>query len=735
MMRNSRHLLATLAALLLLFSASLHAQENKNVTWTVLTPKVSGMPGKTVDVKIQATIASGWHMYTMKTYPDSVMGPQSLELAVGDQSVFSLGGRLKAPRPIVHHDENFDVSTEFWKGTVVLTVPVKIAKNAKLGTTANGWADFKFQTCSDKSCIPLSDKKLTFQVEITDKPQTDAAIDTAAKPLAATLPVDTATAPPRKIDTVATAMTPPATADTAKSLADASKGGIGTKEDVPAKRARKVTGSREDIEAARKAGLAAFLGLAIIMGFTSLFTPCVFPMIPITVSFFTKRRQTTRARAIRDAALYGVGIILTFTLLGLILTIIRGATGVSDFATNPVVAICMALIFLALALNMFGLFEIQLPNSLINKLNERAQGDSVSSVIVMGVVFSLTSFTCTVPFVGNLLFSASTGDYLWPLLGTAAFATIFALPFFLLALFPAMLKSLPKSGGWLNAVKVVGGFVEVAFAVRYLGNADASAHWGFFSRELFLAIWAAVAILTTLYLLGHFHLPHDTPSEKVGPIRVFFAIGFMAMGIWLFSGIFGAKFSGRIGEEITGLIPWSEESGQLAGKPDSTSFSMPGSRQPGQIAGRPDASPRQGNPPISTTTGAPARTEDGWVVDDYKAALAQSQTSGKPILVDFTGYQCTNCRWMEKNMFPRTEITELMKHFVLVRLYTDGTDEASQRNKQMELERFQTITLPYYAIYSPQDKLITKWEGMTRESEDFVGFLQDGLNAKMASIQ
>ncbi|MEP7219522.1 MAG: cytochrome c biogenesis protein CcdA, partial [Bacteroidota bacterium] len=592
-----------------------------------------------------------------------------------------------------------------------------------------------FQTCSDKSCIPLSDKKLTFQVEITDKAQTDALIDTTAKPLAIAPPVDTIAAPARKIDTVATTATAaPATADTSKALADVSKGTTGGNEGASTKRERKVTGSQEDIEAARKAGLIPFIGLAIIMGFTSLFTPCVFPMIPITVSFFTKRRQTTRARSIRDATLYGVGIILTFTMIGLILTIVMGASGVTDFATNPVVAIFMALTFLALALNMFGLFEIQLPNSLINKLNERAQGDSVASVIVMGIVFSLTSFTCTVPFVGNLLFSASKGDYLWPLMGTAAFATIFALPFVLLALFPAMLKSLPKSGGWLNAVKVVGGFVEVAFAVRYLGNADASAHWGFFSRELFLAIWAAVAILTTLYLLGHFHLPHDTPSEKVGPIRVFFAIGFMAMGIWLFSGIFGAKFSGRIGEEITGLIPWSEESGQIAtGKPDSTRFSMPGARQRGKTADNNGTSQQQDIP--RTAVGAPARTEDGWVVDNYDVALAQSRTSGKPILVDFTGYQCTNCRWMEKNMFPRTEITELMKRFVLVRLYTDGTDEASQRNKKMEIERFQTTSLPYYAIYSPQDKLITKWEGMTRESEDFVGFLQDGLDAKMASIQ
>jgi thiol:disulfide interchange protein DsbD len=464
------------------------------------------------------------------------------------------------------------------------------------------------------------------------------------------------------------------------------------------------TGSNEEIDAARQKGLGAYLGLAALMGLLALTTPCVFPMIPITVSFFTKRRQTTRARTIRDAGLYSLGIILTFTALGFIFTALLGATGITSFAANPIVNIVIAGVFLVLALNLFGMFEIQLPTTVLNRLNQKAEGDGVLSVVIMGLVFSLTSFTCTVPFVGNLLVSASKGDWLWPLMGTAVFAAVFSAPFFLLALFPALMKSMPKSGGWLNSVKVVMGFIEVAAAIKFLSSADLVWGWGVFNRELFLAIWIAVAVLITLYLLGHFSLPHDSPVEKVGALRVLFAISFLAIGFWLLTGLFG----GRLGELEAQIPPPATERTQLV-------INAGGGGSPG----------------------GGAKAEGGamtWVLDDYEKGVAEAKATGKPIFIDFTGYTCTNCRWMERNMFSREDIANLMKKYVLVRLYTDGRNEVNKKNQQMQLDRFKTVALPYYAIQSPEETIIATSGGITREAGEFAEFLQKGLaSGKVAS--
>jgi thiol:disulfide interchange protein DsbD len=468
-------------------------------------------------------------------------------------------------------------------------------------------------------------------------------------------------------------------------------------------------GSLDDIERAEKEGLMSYLGLAALMGALALLTPCVFPMIPITISFFTKRTQTTRKRSLRDAGLYSVGIILTFTAIGFLFAIILGASGINDFATNPWVNIAIATVFVVLALNLFGMFEIQLPTSLLNRLNRKAQteGDSIGGVLLMGLVFSLTSFTCTVPFVGGLMVSATAGKWLWPLMGMAVFATVFAAPFFLLALFPAVLKSLPKSGGWLNSVKVVMGFAELAAAIKFFSNADLVWAWGILTREVFLAIWIAIALLTTVYLLGRFRLPHDTPSDSVGPMRVMFAVGSLSIAFWFLTGIFGANLG-----ELDALTP------------------------PQFYPGKGNTSPlailvHAGSGPGSAD--ATAASEDAWIVDDYAKALKAARETGKPIFVDFTGYTCTNCRWMEKHMFTRSDVAELMKRYVLVRLYTDGRDSVHRVNRKMQIDRFKTIALPYYAVISPGDSVIDKFPGMTRKSELFVSFLERASATQVAT--
>ncbi|HVZ38207.1 MAG TPA: cytochrome c biogenesis protein CcdA [Candidatus Kapabacteria bacterium] len=676
-----RSILAALAALALLAASAQAQRVNPNVTWKVLTPTVKGAPGKTVEVKIQATIAAGSHMYTTKTYPDTALAPLSTEVSAGEKSLVALAGGVKGPKPIRHHDEAFDLETEYWEGAPTLTIPLRISKKAQPGKQ-EAWVNFFFQTCNASTCIPGTNAKLTFTLEVA---KDSIATHDSSAGAELVIPADT-TNKHHAADTASTA-TAPAQKDTTHPISRARV--------APASPSAPQSGSVEELDEAQKKGLLAFIVVAAVNALIALGTPCVFPMIPITVSFFTKREHGSKLGALRDASLYALGIITTFCGLGLIVTLVFGATGIHTFATNPFVNITIAIVFMTLALNLFGLFEIQIPTGLVNRLQRKAGNKGAGGVIVMGLIFSLTSFTCTVPFIGNIFVRAASGDYFWPIVGTAAFALVFCIPFFFLALFPTMLKSMPKSGGWLNAVKVVMGFIEIAFAIKYVAGADMEWKWNVFTHEVCLAIWIAVAVLTTMYLLGRFRLPHDTPAEHVGPVRVMFAVAFLSVGFWLLTGLFGANLG-----EIEAQLPPPRDGVSAA---------------------------RIGSTPATGSEKASAPAEVTWIVDNYDSALAVARKQGKNIFIDFTGYNCTNCRLMERNMFPKPEVIGAMNNFVLVRLYTDGQDPINEKNLKMEVDRFKTFAIPYYAIYTPEDRLIASFPGMTRKQEDFMTFLKKGL--------
>ncbi|MBV8832852.1 MAG: thioredoxin family protein [Acidobacteriaceae bacterium] len=439
--------------------------------------------------------------------------------------------------------------------------------------------------------------------------------------------------------------------------------------------------------------LIAFIWLAMGMGALSLLTPCVFPMIPITVSYFTKHAAQSRAQATRNALLYSVGIILTFTALGLALALIFGAGGVNQLAANPWVNLLITAIFIGFALSLFGAYLIQVPPGLLEKLHLATGKNDAGYVgtILMGLTFTLTSFTCTAPFVGTLLVMASQGNWRWPLLGMLAFSTVFAIPFFVFALAPQLLSQLPKSGGWLNSVKVVMGFLEIAAAMKFLSNADLIWGWGIFTRQVVLAVWVAIGVLTVLYLLGKFRMSHDSPLESVSAIRAICAIGFLATSVWLTTGLFGHS----LGEVESFLPP----------PPESTATTS------------------------TASAAAPAGTTSGeltWILNDYNAAVVQAKAQNKPIFIDFTGYTCTNCRWMEANIFPKPEVRARLDKFIRVRLYTDGDGEIYDKQQQMEKDRFGTVALPLYAIMSPADSPVATFPGLTRKVDEFTGFLAKG---------
>jgi thiol:disulfide interchange protein len=306
---------------------------------------------------------------------------------------------------------------------------------------------------------------------------------------------------------------------------------------------------------------------------------------------------------------------------------------------------------------------------------------------LMGLVFSLTSFTCTTPFVGSILVLATQGSWLYPILGMLVFSAVFAFPFFLLAIAPQLLAQLPKSGGWLNSVKVVMGFLEIAAAMKFISNVDLVWGWGFFTREVVIASWIAVCLFVTIYLLGFFQLSHDTKPERLGAVRVLIALLFLSFGFYLFTGLFGKNLVG-----VEAFLPPKTESSTAVSAAGNTNSS-------GELT---------------------------WITNDFNQAVEQAKKENKAIFIDFTGYTCTNCRWMEANMFPQPKVKEELAKFTRAKLYTDGEGEPYEGYQKMQEEKFGTVALPLYAIVTPEGNKLATFPGMTRDENEFIKFLKAG---------
>jgi thiol:disulfide interchange protein DsbD len=464
------------------------------------------------------------------------------------------------------------------------------------------------------------------------------------------------------------------------------------------------TESQLEIERKKSEGIGSFLWFAMGAGALALLTPCVFPMIPITVSFFTKRSEKENSKALRDALFYAIGIMLTFTGLGVLLAAVFGATGIRDFAANGWINLFIAAIFVIFALNLFGAFEIQLPSGLMNKLNQKSNaGSGIVSVLLMALTFSITSFTCTVPFVGSTLIAASGGEWFYPILGMIGFSGVFAAPFFLLALFPSLMKKLPKAGGWMNNVKVVMGFVEIAAAIKFLSNADLVWNWGVLPKELFLAIWVAICLLITIYILGFFRMHHDSKVDGIKASRAIWSIFFCAIGFYFLTGMFGKTLG-----ELDAFLPPAEYRDLMNSSEISTSGTSTNL--------------------LNSNANNSQVNEIVWL-KDYEEGLIMAKETGKPVFIDFTGFTCTNCRWMEQNMFKRSEISSRMAQFIGVKLFTDRREEPYSTNKKMQQEMYGSIELPLYVIISPDGQHVGT-KTFTRDMNEFIEFLDKGISTK-----
>lgn len=439
-------------------------------------------------------------------------------------------------------------------------------------------------------------------------------------------------------------------------------------------------------------GLLPFLLLAIGAGLASLLTPCVFPMIPLTVSYFTKYGHT-RKEAVRLALLYGSAIVVTFTAIGIVMAILVGSAGALVIASNPWVNAFIALILVGFALSLLGLYEIRVPSSLLTWVNARGGEDKGwAGVIFMGLTLTLVSFSCTAPFVGGLLAAASTGTWAYPLFGMVAYSTTFALPFVLLALFPQSLERLPKSGSWMNSLKVVLGFVELAAAVKFLSNADLVWGLGLLPRTLGVFLVLVCSLLIGLYLMGWIRVGYGA-AQRPGWARRIVAVVFILFALRMVPGMAGKP----LGFLDAYLPPHQDADRELLA--------------------------------VFGIEHAEADLEEGWVVDDIEGAFAMAMDRQVPVMVDFSGWTCTNCRDMEANVFPRPDVrSRLDSAFVPLRLYTDDLAKGDAFHAfQMELTG--TPALPTYAIVDPADRSVLAQQSAMMSVREFAAFLDAGTAA------
>jgi len=438
------------------------------------------------------------------------------------------------------------------------------------------------------------------------------------------------------------------------------------------------------VEQAQSKGMLAYLAFCFTGGLVSLLTPCVFPMVPVTVSYFSKREQ---GRALPEALAYSFGIVSTFAILGVAASAIFGATGITAFSANPWVNLVLGVVFIVLALNLFGLFEIQVPSFLTRKTNEqRARGGLVGPYF-MGITFSLTSFTCTAPIAGSLLAAAAKGgDLVAPTVGMATYGLAFAAPFFFLALSPSSLSKLPKSGEWMNTVKPALAFVELAAAVKFLSNADLGFELALITRPVFLVLWVGIFIGLALYLLG---IPKAL--KTAGTARRAFGVASFAFAVFLAFGI--TRPSLGVVESFPPPDPYPAKSNKSGSE--------------GQIAAKKEVK---------------GRIEAA----NYEEALKLAKETGRPVFIDFTGVACVNCRLMEKHIFPKEAVSTELDKMVTVQLYTDRPKAEDQANQKLQQELAKNVALPTYVLLTPEGKVIDKFEGLAQSPEEFAGFLKKG---------
>jgi thiol:disulfide interchange protein DsbD len=724
----------------------------KGVTMTTTVEPEQVAPGDEVTYQVTAKLQPGWHIYDLDDNPPD-LGPVPTSFDFFDKAGLISDDTWKPSQPPIRHPEpafnNLVVS--YFENEVTWSQTLRVPADAQPGERVLR-CQARYQICDPKSCSPpgqwtLPDVSVTI-VAATAKAETGNAKNVAASPKAANRPPAagnptasteaakaTATAGVNETPAPTSASAPAATAaigspSTAK-VEDRSVTATPTPETSASAPTVAARGVQSEIAQKAEQGLLPFLIASAIGGVFTLVMPCVWPMVPITVNFFVK--QGSKGKTTGLAITYCLAIIAVFTLVGVFFSFFFSASSLQRLANNPWLNIVVATLFLAFGLSLLGLFEIRLPNFL---LNASAQGESrggLVGVIFMALTLTITSFTCTFPVVGGLLVMAAGGNFLYPIIGLATFATVLALPFFLLALAPGLISRMPRSGDWMNSVKVVGGLIEIGAALKFINTAELSSvtpENAWFDAQVVLTCWVVLAAVCGIYLLGLFRTDHDHDEVKIGPGRLVFGSAFLGLALYMAPALFGNPPESRVWNRmVVGLLP--PDVAELGAS--RLQLAQNGAAASGDSTGEVKA--------VSSDPEEAVRQEKrkhgvvwGMSLDQAKE---QAKAEQKPILIDFTGVNCANCRTMELSVFPLPNVVKVLEKFVTVQLYTDfvpidsiSSDaryELGTKNQDLLLDLSQDVTNPIYVVLSPSGDVVSSLGGLN-EPAVFVDFLNQALS-------
>ena len=632
------------------------------------------------EIIFSATIDPGWHVYSTDLGDG---GPTQATINIDKISGATLDGKLKpGSNEIKKMDPIFEMEVKFFEKTAKFTQKVKLTGGKY---SVSGYLEYG--ACNDENCLPPTSVDFTFSGEV---PAQAKAADTKEKeatkkedaPVEAVAKADTTVEAPAATDSTATETTLQGTTNYwTPVISELSSYGEGTNEE-----------SHSWI-------YIFFTGL--IGGLLALFTPCVWPIIPMTVSFFLKRTKDKK-KGIRDAWTYGASIVVIYVTLGLAITLIFGASALNALSTNAIFNILFCLMLVVFAASFFGAFEITLPSKWSNAVDSKAEATTgLLSIFLMAFTLSLVSFSCTGPIIGFLLVEVSTsGSVVAPAIGMLGFAIALALPFTLFAMFPSWLKSMPKSGGWMNVIKVSLGFLELAFALKFLSVADLAYGWRILDRETFLALWIVIFGLLGMYLLGKIKFPHDDDNTKVGVGRFFLALFSLAFAVYMIPGLWGAPL-----KAVSAFAP-----------------------------------------PMQTQDFNLYKNEVHAKFNDFDSGMEYARQNHKPVMIDFTGYGCVNCRKMELAVWTNPQISQIMNDdYVLITLYVDEktnlpepikiTENGKERTLRtigdkwsyLQRSKFGANAQPFYVLLDNEGKPLNSSYSYDEDIAKYKDFLQTGL--------
>lgn len=658
-----------------LFLQNTFAQVIKPISWESSILEENLEVGDTATLSFRAEIDENWYLYSSDFDPD--LGPIVTEFEFEEDKSYELEDSLIAVNPSKGYDEIFEGDYTYFKGKGEFQQKVIIKEIPFIVKASNN-----YQVCSE-----INGKCITFDEEFTFGEKTKSAVGST------------------KVE-------------------DKEQ----TSTDKTAKEGKKKLIDLQQKDSNSPYSLLGFMVVAFLAGLAALLTPCVFPMIPMTVTFFTGKAKT-RSGAIRQAVIYGLSIIVIYVVAGTIIAVINGPEFANWLSTHWVPNVFFFLVFFIFALSFLGLFEINLPSSFVNKVDAKADKGGLGGVFFMAFTLVLVSFSCTGPIVGSILVESAGGMVIKPLLGMFAFSLAFAIPFTLFAIFPEWLNSLPKSGGWLNSVKVVLGFLELALGLKFLSIADQVYHWGILDRDIYLVLWIVIFAMLGLYLLGKLRLPGDSPIEKLSVGRLMLSLVTFSFVLYMIPGLFGAPL-----KALSGYLP----------PMSSHDFDLPTLiRENSGGSGAINAEDQLCEEPKYGDMLHFPHGIKGYF--DYEQALNCAKEQDKPIFVDFTGHGCVNCREMEARVWADPKVLSRLKNdYVMLALYVDEKTELPEsewytseydgkvkksigkQNADFQITRFNNNAQPYYVLLDTNGELLVEPIAYERSISKFVDFLEAG---------